>query len=186
MESFASNESKVHAQCICLHYSVLSMHFLHYRRIQLHYSAHLQCLSMRSFVQVSRAGRSAPLEELYNKYPSCHPGPHVSKPTKMAMLVRLFQLALWWQGEIHREGGDLGTSSPAPTARAESSPTRQGGIPLVQDNRGLWPAQFWHGPPERSAVSPRLWTRLDQTAIAMRVRFLFCVCLNLQCRPPHL
>ena len=45
MESFASNESiwnkkfanealhniveKVHAQCICLHYSVLSMHFLH-------------------------------------------------------------------------------------------------------------------------------------------------------------
>ena len=55
MESFASNESiwnkkfenealqnvvdKVHAQCICLHYSVLRMHLLHYRRIQLHYSA---------------------------------------------------------------------------------------------------------------------------------------------------
>ena len=25
----------------------------------------------------------------------------------MATLVRLFQLALWWQGEIHREGGDI-------------------------------------------------------------------------------
>ena len=49
---------------------------------------------MCSFVQVSRGERYAPLEELYNKYPSCHPGPHVSKPTKIAMLVRLFQLAL--------------------------------------------------------------------------------------------
>ena len=66
---------------------------------------------MCSFVQVSKAERFAPLEELYNKYPSCHPGPRqqlaVSKPTKPAMLVRHFQLALWWQGEIHREGGDI-------------------------------------------------------------------------------
>ena len=68
---------------------------------------------MCSFVQVSRGERYAPLEELYNKYkyPSCHPGPHqqlaVSKPTKKDMLVPLFQLALWWHGEIHREGGNI-------------------------------------------------------------------------------
>ena len=66
---------------------------------------------MRSFVQVSRAERQPQLEELYNKYPSCHPGPRqqlaVKAPTKKDMLVPLFQLALWWHGEIHREGGNI-------------------------------------------------------------------------------